>query len=152
MADDAVDENRQFDQVLMRLDALMKHSQGGDAGEEKEAATMHHDVPVLTEVYAGESSAPATLEQDAPPVLTDTAPGQMRLAEAYVQLADMAAVARHEQQVEALLTQLMPEMREMIGRIVREEFDQLQQTLAGRVEIEAEHLLRQRLLNEITLK
>lgn len=150
MADDVADEARQFERVLTRLDALMKRSQVAEAGEG--GAVVHDDIPVLTEVYAGESPAPAGLVQDAPPVLTETVAGQMRPPEAYVQLADMAAVAMHEQQVETLLTQMMPEMREMIARIVREELDQVQQTLAGRLEIEAEHLLRQRLLNEFILK
>ena len=152
MAHDATDEGRQFDRVLTRLDALMKRNQMHDGGEDMGTAAADDNVPTLTEVYAGESPAAAVSEQDAPPVLTDTAPGPLRPPAAYVQLADMAAVARHEQQVETLLTHLMPEIREMIARIVREEFDQMQQTLAGRIEIEAEHQLRQRLLNDLILK
>jgi len=157
--EDIAEENGQFEQVLSRLDALMKRSQGQDVPEPPAA------VPVLTEVFVGGVLTPiAVVEQEAPPVLTEfvapplvedevveEAPEESPTAEAVVEPDEVSVMLPPPlsvQEVDALLTELMPMFREMIARVAQEEFFYAQQNLMLRVVQEAEQMLRLRLLHE----
>lgn len=159
MDEDTTEENRQFEQVLNRLDALMKRSHaplpadepGADvAGEEAVAG-----IPVLTEIYRGEIVLPvAVAEQEAPPLLTELVSVPQPDAEEAVsepELPEQPQSSR-EQQVESVVAELMPKLREMIAQVVQEEIYYAQQNLSLRISQEAEQVLRQRLLQEITPK
>lgn len=145
MTGDIEEDDRQFERVLSRLDALMKHSHvsvpADDVGVE--AAV---DVPVLTEIYRGEELVPlAVVDQEEAPVLTEfiRAPGSAD--EGLVEVPEQALPTR-EQEVEMVVAELMPMLRDMVAEVVREELQVAQQSLSARVGREAERLLRQRLL------
>ena len=156
--EDTTEENRQFEQVLNRLDALMKRSHAsvpidepglGVAGEASDAS-----VPVLTEVYRGAELLPVSVaEHEAPPLLTEfiSAPQLVVEASAVEALASVAELpmqpwSSREQEVESVVAELMPRLREMIARVVQEEIFYAQQNLSLRISQEAEQVLRLRLL------
>ncbi len=151
MTGDIEEDDRQFERVLSRLDALMKHSHVSVPadGVDIEAAV---DVPVLTEVYRGEELVPlAVVDQDDAPLLTES----IRIPESVV--ADVAEAPEQvpptrEQEVEMVVAELMPMLRDMVAEVVREELQAAQQSLSARVGQEAERLLRQRLLQGSKLK
>ncbi len=160
MAEDTGEEKRQFEQVLNRLDALMKRSHApmpvdeppvSSAGEEGAA-----DIPVLTEIYHGAELLPVDVAaENVPPLLTEfiVAPQfdvNVPVVEAVAPEPELSGQLQplSEQQVESVVAELMPKLREMIARVVQEELFLAQQAVLERLAIEAEHLLRQRLLQE----
>lgn len=168
MTEESTEDNRQFEAVLSRLDALMKRSHPSplpQGSEEVEA-----DVPVLTEIYQGTVlQTVGVAEQEAPPVLTDyvMAPpevvedvaGEASAAEAMpapasveppVSLEPLAPT--REQDVETIVAELLPMLQEMVAKVVQEELYYAQQNLTLRIGQEAERLLRQRLLRDVKPK
>ena len=164
--EDTAEDNRQFEQVLSRLDALMKRSHASAPVEESGVnvpADEASDVPVLTEIYHGAGLLMvAASEQEAPPLLTEfvAVPQDIPAIEEPVveagvveeQVAEPAVPdpppLSREQEVEAVLAELMPTLREMIARVAQEEFYYAQQNLMLRVSQEAEQALRLRLLQK----
>jgi hypothetical protein len=166
VAEDTTEENRQFEQVLNRLDALMKrsHATAPESLDGLEQSVPdddpHADVPVLTEVYLGADLSPVTVAaQETPPLLTElVAESPSDAMQAVVdevigepELLEETLVTI-EQQVESMVEALMPEIREMVARVVQEEIYYAQQNLSLRIAQEAEQMLRQRLMQEITPK
>jgi hypothetical protein len=148
------EEANHFEQVLGRLDALLKRNQPLDTTPEDTPTmpveTAGSDIPVLTEVYAGEG--PVTLLADTgdvpAPVLTEIAEpleqseqtsgqmtGDVPLPDAY--FGSLAAVPPSEALpqpatgaaldddaiVEKTLTILMPLLQDALDRVVREEIE-----------------------------
>jgi len=161
VAEETTEENHQFEQVLNRLDALMKRSHVTASAEEPEQHApvdeASADVPVLTEIYHGAALLPVAVEaQEAPPLLTEwIAAPQAEAVSAVVDEAMDAPAAPQvsvEQQVEAVVEALMPEIREMVARVVQEALVSAQQNLSSRIAQEAEQMLRQRLAQEFIPK
>lgn len=172
MANESFDEPRQFERVLNRLDALMKRNH---APTEMPATDKHEvdfngpetvfmelepevEVPVLTDVFHGAELRPVeVLENEAPPVLTQfvTEP-ELTIIEAAPVAVEKPVIldpaGLSEIDVEMILDELMPQLREMLARVMDEEFVRVQQSLRTRVMIEAELLLRHRLEQEIRPK
>lgn len=155
MAEDTADEDRQFEQVLNRLDALMKRSHAPlpeDHSEMDAAEAALPDVPVLTEIYCGpELLSVVVEEQTVPPLLTELVSAPLPVViEAVVsepELPKQPQLSR-EQEVESVVAELMPKLRERIASVVQEEFFYAQQNLSLRISQEAERVLRLRLLQE----
>jgi len=127
--------NQQFEQVLSRLDALMKRSQVAEApapaapepitaaqepaAPPEESSTPfvileeNVEIPVLTEIYEGE--------------VPETRPGS------------------GEELADAVIDALMPLMLENLDIIVAEEAARMQQNIADRLRIEIAEALRDRL-------
>jgi hypothetical protein len=152
MADDAIEDSREFEQVLTRLDALMKRSHGPAAEEIAPPPAVDDGIPVLTEIYAGEVTASVITEQDDElPVLTEVVAAQQPLMEDSVadeEKVDVMPEPSREALAEGILAELMPMMREMIACVLQEELHYAQQTLMAKLAGEAERVLRQRLLQE----
>lgn len=115
------EESRQFEQVLSRLDALMKRSQtagGGatsmpEAPSSSSAATQHPDtIPLLTEVYEGDTSS----------------------------------LAPDDGLADAVVEALLPELHAVVARVLDEETEKLRLALRERLHAETVVALRQRLL------
>lgn len=141
------EEDRQFERVLSRLDALMRHSHvsvPADTASRSADDTVEYpvDVPVLTEVYQGaERSLLAVSAGGAPPLLTEFAgmPGAAAGTE-----PEPLAPSR-EAEIDMVVAELMPVLHEMVVNVVREELENARRELTARVIQEAERLLRQRL-------
>lgn len=135
MADES-GHNQQFEQVLSRLDALMKRSQVAEiqapavpesitapqepaAPPEESSSTPfvileeNVEIPVLTEIYEGE--------------VPETKPGS------------------GEELADAVINALMPLMLENLDIIIAEEAARMQQSIADRLRIEIADALRARL-------
>lgn len=173
--EESTEDNRQFEAVLSRLDALMKRSHPSPLPQDAEEFAA--DVPVLTEIYQGAVlQAVGVAEQEAPPVLTDyvmapPAP-EMALPEVVEDVVAEASAAEampapasveppvsleplastREQDVETIMAELLPMLQEMVAKVVQEELYYAQQNLTLRIGQEAERLLRQRLLREVKPK
>lgn len=166
--EESAEENRQFEQVLSRLDALMKRSHAlapvDESPANDPADEASDDVPVLTEIYHGAGLlASSVAEQQMPPLLTEfveepqvevelPALAVSRVDEPVEELAVPEPPRSHEQEVESVLAELMPNLREMIARVAQEEFFYAQQNLVLRVGQEAEQALRLRLLQKFIPK
>ena len=127
MADADSPDQQQFEQVLSRLDALMKRGQAAipppaapqppvDNAERHDPFVVLEDpteIPVLTEVFDG-----TTAEE------------------------------RSAASAEALIEALLPQMLENLDLIVAEEAARMQQAVAERLRLEISAALRQRLENK----
>ncbi|OIQ86328.1 hypothetical protein GALL_318320 [mine drainage metagenome] len=164
--EDISEENRQFEQVLNRLDSLMKrnHLQVKEEAPGMDVAGVGAvtDIPVLTEIYYGETTLPsvAIAEQETLPLLTE-------LALAALPVVEQAAVEKEqlpvleflpqpqlscEQEVESMVAELMPKLRETMSKLVQEELLHVQQHLSLRMSEEAENLLSRLLLEAVKPK
>lgn len=155
MSDQASEDDRQFEQVLSRLDALMKRSHGAVAVEEavemqEVSSSDQSDVPVLTEVYTGPELSPLELVASAPPVLTDMLTTVVREAFQH----DAQGVLSSEEEasslprddarldIEEIIASLLPAMQARMALVIQEELQAAQEAIAHRVKDEAEALLR----------
>lgn len=166
MSDQASEDDRQFEQVLSRLDALMKRSHGAVAVEEavetqEISSSDQSDVPVLTEVYTGPELSPLELVASAPPVLTDMLTTVVREAfqhdaQGVLSSEEEASSlprddARHD--IEEIIASLLPAMQARMALVIQEELQAAQEAIAHRVKDEAEALLRLHLSeNSVTPK
>ena len=157
MSDQASEDDRQFEQVLSRLDALMKRSHGAVAVEEavetqEISSSDQSDVPVLTEVYTGPELSPLELVASAPPVLTDMLTTVVREAFQHDAQGVLSSEegeeasplprddARHD--IEEIIASLLPAMQARMALVIQEELQAAQEAIAHRVKDEAEALLR----------
>ncbi len=177
MSEESVDDDGQFEQVLSRLDALMKRSHepvvqppippspvddmpfqivsGGD-----DPGDASGDIPILTEVYQGAALIPVLVDAaEEVPVLTEALPVPSAGQDERVQEVDLMQRADPEPpevsleaQVDAVMIELMPLVRAMMARVVQEEVMQMQQVLQARLVGEAEQVLRQRLMEGVKPK
>lgn len=136
--------NEQFEQVLSRLDALMKRSQTGDTtvppvpeiAPSPYAATPEETVSEPTS-SPDESSTPFVILEEAVevPVLTEIYEGPSPASQS----------GTGEELADAVIDALMPLMLENLDIIVAEEAARMQQNIAERLRIEIADALRQRL-------
>lgn len=145
--DSQAEEQQQFEQVLHRLDALIKRGQGqlpvetaelqpdgdaaGDDVEASMAAVPGPDdagsrqadaIPVLTEIYEESGDGIPLLLEEIPP--DDT---------------------QDDTQAETLAARLLPELTETLERLVEEESRRFRAALQERLHAEVTALLKQRL-------
>ena len=134
MADES-GHNQQFEQVLSRLDALMKRSQVAEAP----APAMPEPIAAAQEPATPpeESSTPfVILEENVEiPVLTEIYEGEV----------PEARPGSGEELADAVIDALMPLMLENLDIIVAEEAARMQQNIADRLRIEIAEALRNRL-------
>lgn len=133
------DHNQQFEQVLSRLDALMRRGQPGES-----AAPFVPPPPPI--VAPAQEDAEAARESDIPfvileenneiPVLTEVYDGSAPTSDNGLELA------------EAVVDALMPLMLENLDLIIAEEAARMQQNVAERLRIEIAQALRDRLLQK----
>jgi hypothetical protein len=130
--------NQQFDQVLSRLDALMKRSQVGEATPETLPAPQEPSETLAESAHSPEdSNTPfVILEENIEiPVLT----------EIYEGAVPEATSDSGEELADAVIDALMPLMLENLDIIVAEEAARMQQNIAERLRIEIAEALRARL-------
>lgn len=157
MSDQASEDDRQFEQVLSRLDALMKRSHGAVAVEEavetqEISSSDQSDVPVLTEVYTGPELSPLELVASAPPVLTDMLTTVVREAFQHDAQGVLSSEEGEEASplprddarldIEEIIASLLPAMQARMALVIQEELQAAQEAIAHRVKDEAEALLR----------
>lgn len=157
MSDQASEDDRQFEQVLSRLDALMKRSHGAVAVEEavetqEVSSSDQSDVPVLTEVYTGPELSPLELVASAPPVLTDMLTTVVREAFQHDAQGVLSSEEGEEASplprddarldIEEIIASLLPAMQARMALVIQEELQAAQEAIAHRVKDEAEALLR----------
>lgn len=168
MSDQASEDDRQFEQVLSRLDALMKRSHGAVAVEEavetqEVSSSDQSDVPVLTEVYTGPELSPLELVASAPPVLTDMLTTVVREAFQHDAQGVLSSEEGEEASplprddarldIEEIIASLLPAMQARMALVIQEELQAAQEAIAHRVKDEAEQCLRLHLSgNSVTPK
>ncbi len=164
MSDPIAEDDRQFEQVLNRLDALMKRSHGEAAGIAADtvpaSAELPADLPVLTERYTGPELQPLEVAESRPPVLTEivsptaamavTTVEEEVVADTDVELSASEAQERTSvpvvvDELEALTAALLPALQARIALVVQEELRVAQDNIVRRLEQEAEQMLRQQL-------
>lgn len=144
MADDASQENQHFEQVLNRLDALMKR---GHASEE--ASSLMSGPPTFVilpppdEAWADSAAEPlpdaaAEAADDDIPVLTDIYDGTLP--------APRTAEDARADTANAIIEELLPLILATVNDAVQEEAERMRQELAARLEQEVAETIRQRLL------
>lgn len=136
--------NEQFEQVLSRLDALMKRSQTADTivplvpeiAPSPYATTPEETVSEPTS-FPEESSTPFVILEETVevPVLTEIYEGP----------SPAPQPGTGEELADAVIDALMPLMLENLDIIVAEEAARMQQNIAERLRIEIADALRQRL-------
>lgn len=154
MTEAATEDDRQFEAVLSRLDALMKRSHALESSGEPEASEgvgSIADVPILTEVYQGAGLVQVRAsDEEVPPTLTDFVsmpPVEVAVStDVPEKVTDAVPAMTQEQELNAAIDAVMPMLREMVENVVREELFYAQQNLTLRITHEAEHMLRQRVL------
>jgi hypothetical protein len=153
MTDEAEEENQQFEQVLSRLDALMKRSHPGapPSSPEPEPESEPEPAPAATGIYFHLEPIGPTDETDAVPEDAEADPAALVqndaaaipvLTEIYA--GGVPAVPMPETPAAAAVEELSPELLESIRRIVDEECDNLRRTLGERLQSEVIAALRQR--------
>jgi hypothetical protein len=134
--------NQHFDQVLSRLDALMKRSQVGEVQAPATPETLpapQEPSVILTE------SALSPEDSNTPFVILEENIEIPVLTEIYEGTVPEAAADSGEELAEAVIDALMPLMLENLDIIVAEEAARMQQNIAERLRIEIAEALRARL-------
>lgn len=152
---DPEEDNQQFEQVLTRLDALMKRSHGippNDAAEETDTQMLEITLPPLDATDAAATEMPAAAPEencDAPvfvleekeaaniPVLTEVYDGALSL---------QPPPDPREETIDSIVDALIPLMLDNLDMIVAEEAAKMQLAIADRLRSEIGETLRQRLL------
>lgn len=134
------EDTRHFEQVLSRLNALMKHSRGTQDSPEEVARPPL--VEPLTQVESTLNSEPALHDalDDAIPLLTDIYVGQIdNLSHVEPPLLDNSAY------VDKVIETLMPELRVVLELALGEEMEKAKTTLLSRLHGEIAAALRMHL-------
>jgi hypothetical protein len=135
------EDTRHFEQVLSRLNALMKHSRGTQDSPDEVAPTPPLVEP-LTNVESTLNSEPALNDalDDAIPLLTDIYVGQIdNLSRVEPPLLDNSAY------VNKVIETLMPQLRVVLERALGEEMEKAKTTLLSRLHGEIAAALRMHL-------
>lgn len=141
MADES-GNNQQFDQVLSRLDALMKRSQVGEV----QAPATPETLPAPqepSETLAESAHSPE--DSNTPFVILEENIEIPVLTEIYEGTVPEATADSGEELADAVIDALMPLMLENLDIIVAEEAARMQQNIAERLRIEIAEALRARL-------
>jgi hypothetical protein len=141
VADEPVDN--QFEQVLSRLDALMKRGQATEPviPPAPEMTLMPSD----TQADVADESAPAHQDDSTPFVIIEEAADIPVLTEIYEGTVATDPSGSGEELAEAVIDALMPLMLENLDLIVAEEAAKMQENIAERLRIEIAEALRLRL-------
>ncbi|HQR50338.1 MAG TPA: hypothetical protein PKW44_01720 [Methylophilaceae bacterium] len=140
------EDTRHFEQVLSRLNALMKHSRGSlDSPDGMAPATPSAEL-FAPQAESGSGTEQAAVLQDALPgtipLLTDIYEGEIDEASPIaLPLQDNSAI------VNAFVEALMPQLLEVLERMLGEEMEKTRATLLSRIEVETSAVLRQHLSN-----
>jgi hypothetical protein len=122
MTDELPPDNQQFEQVLTRLDALMRRGQLTPTG----------DIPVLTDIYQGNDA-----QQLAPAINNLPLAGKA---------TDDVAKSSHAEQVESLMADLAPLIENAVEIAVLHQLAELELSLRAKLQVEIKQALRERLL------
>jgi hypothetical protein len=143
MADESGD-NQQFDQVLSRLDALMKRSQVGEVQAPATPETLSaSQEPTKKETLTESALTPE--DSNTPFVILEENIEIPVLTEIYEGAVPEVTSDSGEELAEAVIDALMPLMLENLDIIVAEEAARMQQNIAERLRIEIAEALRARL-------
>jgi hypothetical protein len=122
VTDELPPDNQQFEQVLTRLDALMKRGQSAPTS----------DIPVLTDIYQG------TDAQQLAQAIND-----LPLAG---EVTDDVAKPSHAELVESLMADLAPLIENAVEIAVLHQLAELELSLRAKLQVEIKQALRERLL------
>ena len=142
---DRADNNEQFEQVLSRLDALMKRGQSTEAPAPPQPPVPLQDAPAEAAPAEQPSLEQELATSDTPFVILEEPTEIPVLTEIYD--GEMAQTAADEgsELAEAVIDALMPLMLENLDIIVAEEAARMQQNIAERLRVEIAATLRERL-------
>lgn len=136
--------NEQFEQVLSRLDALMKRSQTAGPIVPPVPETAPSPYATMSEETVSEPmSSPE--ESSTPFVILEEAVEVPVLTEIYEGPSPASQPGTGEELADAVIDALMPLMLENLDIIVAEEAARMQQNIAERLRVEIADALRQRL-------
>ena len=142
MTDDTASDEENFEQVLNRLDALMKRNHP-PAGSDEASATPPQDSP--------EEPAPTQQTQE-PFFIAEPRSGRIPvLTEIYLgELPEVPDAQAGKAMITAdeLIASLLPMLMETVELAVREESERMRQTLVSRLQDQIAVALQQRLLQE----
>ena len=122
MTDELTPDNQQFEQVLTRLDALMRRGQSTPTG----------DIPVLTDIYQENDAQRLALAINNLPLAGEA--------------TDDAAKPSHAEQVESLMADLAPLIENAVEIAVLHQLAELELSLRAKLQVEIKQALRERLL------
>jgi len=142
VADEPVDN--QFEQVLSRLDALMKRGQVTEPAIPP-APEITLMPPGTTHEDAAAESASSHQDDSTPFVIIEEAADIPVLTEIYEGSVATDQPGTGEELADAVIDALMPLMLENLDLIVAEEAAKMQENIAERLRIEIAEALRQRL-------
>jgi len=151
MTEDRETENQQFEQVLSRLDALLKRKHGDlpkkPATPDPLTFVILPPAPTETaEIFAPESSGNMDDQQSTSPeerfipVLTEVYEGELPQRK--------ASDTSYSEATDALIEALLPAILDILDRAIQEESLKMQHSLSSRLRAEMAVALRQRLLME----
>ena len=142
MADES-GNNQQFDQVLSRLDALMKRSQVGEVQAPATPETLSASQESSKKEMAESALSPE--DSNTPFVILEENIEIPVLTEIYEGTVPEVTFDGGEELADAVIDALMPLMLENLDIIVAEEAARMQQNIAERLRIEIAEALRARL-------
>lgn len=122
MIDELPPDNQQFEQVLTRLDALMKRGQSAPTG----------DIPVLTDIYQGNDAQQLAQAINDLPLAGEA--------------TDDVAKPSHAELVESLMADLAPLIENAVEIAVLHQLAELELSLRAKLQVEIKQALRERLL------
>jgi len=122
MTDELPPDNQQFEQVLTRLDALMKRGESAPAG----------DIPVLTDIYQGNNAQQLVQAINDLPLAGEA--------------TDDVAKPSHAELVESLMADLAPLIENAVEIAVLHQLAELELSLRAKLQVELKQALRERLL------
>lgn len=138
------EENQQFEQVLSRLDALMKRAQGGHAAIPVEPPTL--SAPVVVAETTAIPQSDTVVPEVHIPVLTDVYVAALPVVELTLDaLPEASSELLSQNTVKLLISELTPLILQTVDLAVREELAKAQQAIDERLCDEVERLVRQRL-------
>jgi len=120
--DELPPDNQQFEQVLTRLDALMKRGQSAPTG----------DIPVLTDIYQGNDAQQLAQAINDLPLAGEA--------------TDDVAKPSHAELVESLMADLAPLIENAVEIAVLHQLAELELSLRAKLQVEIKQALRERLL------
>ena len=122
MTDELPPDSQPFEQVLTRLDALMKRGQSAPSD----------DIPVLTDIYQGnDAQHPVMAVSDLPEA---------------DKVTDDVAKPLQAELVESLLADLAPLIEDAVEIAVQHQLAELELSLRAKLQVEIKQALRERLL------
>lgn len=150
MAEDASEESQHFEQVLSRLDALMKRNQSAEPAEMMQSASpfehqasdaeMDETLELVIPPHADEAPADAGISIDSHDVIPV-------LTEVYevVLPAPASPAINPIKDTEAVLEDLLPRIQEIIEQALKSEMKKMRATLLPRIQEEVAEAVRSRL-------